>query len=205
VHCFAIADFTEAAVRSGHREQAVSAVRRLEPLAAQTPSPWFRVAMLHARTLVADDESAYVGALREDLECSPFTRARLQLAHGEWLRRQRRTVESRVPLRAAREAFDALGVIPWAERARQELRAAGEMSGQWRPDALDQLSPQELQIVELAASGMSNRAIAQRLYLSHRTVESHLYRVFPKLGITSRAQLAGVLAPKPGGSGGVPR
>jgi ATP/maltotriose-dependent transcriptional regulator MalT len=198
VHCFAIADFTEAAVRSGRREQARSAVHRLEPLAARTPSPWFRVAMLHARALLADDEAGYTEALGQNLDCSPFTRARLQQARGEWLRRHRRAAESRGPLRAARDAFDALGAIPWAERARQELRAAGGQSQQRQPSALEQLSPQELQIVQLAADGLSNRAIAQRLYLSHRTVEAHLYRVFPKLGVTSRAQLAGALTGRPG-------
>jgi DNA-binding NarL/FixJ family response regulator len=117
-------------------------------------------------------------------------RARLQLAFGEWLRRQRRVAESRTLLRAARDAFDALGMTPWSERARRELRASGETSHRRPPGTIDQLTPQELQIVQLAAEGLSNREIGQRLYLSHRTVESHLYRVFPKLGITSRSQLA---------------
>jgi DNA-binding NarL/FixJ family response regulator len=80
-----------------------------------------------------------------------------------------------------------------AARARQELRASGESSRRRTPDTLDELTPQELQIVQMAAEGLSNREIGQRLYLSHRTVESHLYRVFPKLGVTSRAQLPGVL------------
>jgi RNA polymerase sigma factor (sigma-70 family) len=124
----------------------------------------------------------------------PQYRARLQLAFGEWLRRRRRTTESRAPLRAARDAFDALGFGPWAERARQELRASGESSRRRTPDMLDELTPQELQIVQMAAAGLSNREIGQRLFLSRRTVESHLYRVFPKLGVTSRAQLPGVLA-----------
>jgi DNA-binding NarL/FixJ family response regulator len=99
-------------------------------------------------------------------------------------------------LRAARDAFDALGVRPWSERARQELRASGERCGRCTPDTLDELTPQELQIAQMAAGGLSNRDIGQRLFLSHRTVESHLYRVFPKLGVTSRAQLAGVLGSK---------
>jgi DNA-binding CsgD family transcriptional regulator len=120
-------------------------------------------------------------------------RARLLLAYGAWLRRQRRVAESRAPLRAAREAFDALGAVPWGERARQELRAAGEASHHRTPRAWDRLSPQELQIARLAADGLSNREIGQQLYLSHRTVSSHLYRVFPKLGISSRSQLRTVL------------
>jgi DNA-binding NarL/FixJ family response regulator len=85
-------------------------------------------------------------------------------------------------------------VIPWSERARQQLRATGETSRPRTPEARDQLTPQELQIVEMAAEGLSNRAIGQKLYLSHRTVSSHLYRVFPKLGITSRTELRAALS-----------
>jgi DNA-binding CsgD family transcriptional regulator len=120
----------------------------------------------------------------------PLYRARLLLALGQWLRRQRRIAESRAPLRAARDAFDALGVAPWGERARQELRASGESSRRRTPDTRDELTPQELQIAQMAAEGLTNREIGQKLYLSHRTVGSHLYRLFPKLGVTSRAQLA---------------
>jgi DNA-binding NarL/FixJ family response regulator len=93
---------------------------------------------------------------------------------------------------AARDG--ALGTSPWSERARRELRASGETSRQGAPDTVDQLTPQERQIIQLAAEGLSNREIGQRLYLSHRTIESHLYRVYPKLGITSSAQLPIVLA-----------
>ena len=130
-----------------------------------------------------------------DLSGWPFARARTQLAFGEWLRRRRRVVESRVHLRAARATFDALGVIPWSERARQELRAAGETSAQRTPDARDQLTPHELHIAQLAADGLTNREIGQKLYLSHRTVSSHLYRIFPKLDITSRSELRSVVLP----------
>jgi DNA-binding NarL/FixJ family response regulator len=90
-------------------------------------------------------------------------------------------------------AATALGAIPWGERARQELRASGEASHRHTPPAWDRLSPQELQIAQLAANGLSNREIGQQLYLSHRTVSSYLYRVFPKLGISSRSQLGAVL------------
>jgi DNA-binding NarL/FixJ family response regulator len=85
--------------------------------------------------------------------------------------------------------FDALGAIPWGERARRELRAAGEASRHRAPDARDQLTPHELQIAQLAAGGLTNREIGQRLYLSHRTVSSHLHRIFPKLGVASRSEL----------------
>ena len=110
-----------------------------------------------------------------------------------WLRRRQRAGESRAPLRAARDTFDALGADAWAERARRELRAAGERSGRPALRVLDLLAPQELQIARLAAEGLSNREIGQQLYLSHRTVRNHLYRIFPKLGITSRTELAAVV------------
>jgi DNA-binding CsgD family transcriptional regulator len=126
-----------------------------------------------------------------------FNHARINLAYGVWLRRQRRVSDSRRPLRAARHGFDQLDIPAWGERARHELRASGETSRKRRPEAWDELSPQELQIATLAAAGLSNREIGQRLYLSHRTVASHLYRMFPKLGITSRGQLGGVLPEQP--------
>lgn len=199
--CHTVGDFTEAAVRSGHRDQALALVRELEPSARQTPSPWFHTQMLYARVhLAPDNEASHVfeEALSRDLSAWPMIQARIELAYGEWLRRNRRQIESRAPLRAARDAFDALGASPWAEHARQELRAAGESSHRRKHDSLDQLTPQELQIVQMVAQGLPNRVIAQRLYLSHRTVESHLYRVFPKLGVTSRAQLADVLGSRLG-------
>jgi len=96
-------------------------------------------------------------------------------------------------LRAARDGFDALGAVPWGERARQELRASGEASRRRAFELSDTLSPQELQIAQLAAAGMSNKEIGRRLFLSHRTVGSHLYRIFPKLGITARSHLRAVL------------
>ena len=99
-----------------------------------------------------------------------------------------------MPLRAARDGFDALGVVSWGERARQELRASGETSRMRKPEARDRLTPQELQIARMAADGLTNREIGQRLYLSHRTVGSHLYHLFPKLGISSRTELAAALA-----------
>jgi ATP/maltotriose-dependent transcriptional regulator MalT len=199
LRCWALGDLAEAAAHSDRREEARAVMRELEAMARQTPSPWLHVGILYARPLLAaegDAEPLFRAALGTDMTRWPQYRARLQLAFGEWLRRRRRTTESRAPLRAARDAFDALGFGPWAERARQELRASGESSRRRTPDMLDELTAQELQIVQMAAAGLSNREIGQRLFLSRRTVESHLYRVFPKLGVTSRAQLAVVLANK---------
>jgi DNA-binding CsgD family transcriptional regulator len=189
-------EYLDAALHSDHLEAARTVVAEMEVLSEATRSPLLRVALCYARPILADDECAealYLASLGEHLANWPFLRARLQLAYGVWLRRHRRKAESRVPLRAALEVFHALGVPLWAERARQELRASGETIRPRTPDARDQLSPQEWQIAQLAAEGLSNREIGQRLYLSHRTVGSHLYRLFPKLGITTRAELHTVL------------
>ncbi len=186
----------DAAAQSGQRHVAVPILDELETLAQRTPSPTLHGGLVYARAVLAPDDEAerlYDAALRSDLRHHPFDHARLQLAYGAWLRRHRRVSESRAPLRAARQVFDALGCVPWGERARQELRASGEKSRGRVPAARDQLSTQELQIAQMAATGMTNREIGQQLYLSPRTVGSHLYRLFPKLGITSRNQLAGAL------------
>ena len=188
----------DAASQSGQRHVAVPVLDELQALAQRTPSPTLHAGLMYARPVLAPDDAAerlYDVALGSDLRHHPFDHARLQLAYGAWLRRRRRVSESRGPLRAARQVFDALGCVPWAERARQELRASGEQSRPRIPGARDQLSPQELQIAQLAADGLTNREIGQKLYLSHRTVGSHLYRIFPKLDITSRAQLAARLDP----------
>jgi DNA-binding CsgD family transcriptional regulator len=186
----------DAAARSGQREVVAGICQELETLAQRTPSPTLHSGLVYARAVLAPDDRAerlYDVALRSDLRHHAFDHARLQLAYGAWLRRRRRVTESRAPLRAARQVFDALGCVPWGERARQELRASGEQCTPRVPAAHDQLSAQELQIAQMAATGMTNREIGQQLYLSPRTVGSHLYRLFPKLGVSSRNQLAGVL------------
>ncbi|HYB85496.1 MAG TPA: AAA family ATPase [Streptosporangiaceae bacterium] len=186
----------DAAALSGQRDVAAPILGELETLAQRTPSPTLHGGLVYAHAVLAPDKEAerlYEVALRSDLRHHPFDQARLQLAYGAWLRRHRRVSESRAPLRAARQVFDALGCAPWGERAGQELRASGEKSPGRVPAARDQLSTQELQIAQMAASGMTNREIGQQLYLSPRTVGSHLYRLFPKLGITSRSQLTGAL------------
>lgn len=126
-------------------------------------------------------EDLFTEALRADLIRWPWLRARLELAYGRWLRRQRRVTQARLPLRSAQITFELIGARSWAEQARSELRAAGERIQAQEPNAQDVLSAQELQIARLAAEGLSNRAIGERLYLSHRTVGTHLYRILPKL------------------------
>jgi DNA-binding CsgD family transcriptional regulator len=195
VRFWVVADLVEAAMQSGHEQEARDAISTLEPLAAQSQSAVLEIGLRLARALVAPDgeaEALFQAAITEDTSL-PLMVARSQLGYGLWLRRQRRIAESRGPLRAARDAFQAIGAAPLVEQARRELRASGENSPPRLPRASDRLTPQELQIAQMAASGMSNREIGQTLFLSHRTVGFHLYRLFPKLGITSRNQLRGAL------------
>jgi DNA-binding CsgD family transcriptional regulator len=197
VGAWALSDLVEAAAFSGNIDRARLYLQRLESLAAQTSGPFLRATLSYARPLLASDDKAeelYQAALSTGLSNWPCYRGRLLLNYGRWLRRQRRVADSRAPLRAARENFDALAFGGLAEAARQELRASGETSMRRTPDARDHLTPQELQIAQLAARGLSNREIGQRLYLSPRTVGSHLYRMFPKLGISSRSELGSVLS-----------
>ena len=202
---WALGDLAEAAVRTGRGNEAREILAAFRPAADGSMTPWTRVALVYAAPLlVADEDRAEAGAeaaereFRRALEANlvrwPFYRARLLLEYGSWLRRRRRIAEARAPLRHAHQVCEAHGLLPWAERARQELRAAGEGRETLRAGARAPLSPQELQIARLAAEGLSNREIGQRLYLSHRTIGSHLYRIFPKLGISSRAQLGSALA-----------
>jgi DNA-binding CsgD family transcriptional regulator len=193
--CFSgVMYLAEAAAHADRRDDARGVIAGMERVAAITPSPLLRMHLLYARAVLADDADAerlYTAALDEEgIMDWPWIRARLELAYGGWLRRRRRVVASRRPLRSALTVFDLIGARAWAEQARRELRAAGERAPRRRSTVQDMLSAQELQIARLAAEGLSNRQIAERLFLSHRTVGSHLYRIFPKLDITSRAQLA---------------
>ncbi|WP_219822110.1 helix-turn-helix transcriptional regulator [Streptomyces sp. Ru62] len=140
----------------------------------------------------------YQAALSGPVGSWPLYRARPQLHHGRRLRRRRRTQDSRAPLRAARDTFGQPGSAPWAESARGELRAAGESSGSPTPGDRDELTAQELRIAVPTAHGLTNRQIAERMFVSHRTVGSHLYRIFPKLGVTTRSQLSAALHIVPG-------
>jgi DNA-binding CsgD family transcriptional regulator len=199
IACWLIADLAEAAAHIGRMAEGRARVRHVESVAGGGSGTCIALGLLHARAVLAEDDDAsahFDAALNADFGHWPLQRARLLLAYGKWLRRQRRISDSRAPLRDARDAFDAMGCAAWADQARRELRASGEASRRRRrePVAHDRLTAQELQIAQLAAEGLSNRQIGQRLYLSHRTVGTHLYRAFPKLGITTRAELGTALA-----------
>ncbi|HWM11182.1 MAG TPA: AAA family ATPase [Solirubrobacteraceae bacterium] len=196
--CMGIGDLAEAASLAGRSPAARGRLAQVEAMVGEAPAEWVAINLRHARAMLADDEreaaESFEEALAADLDRWPFWRGRLLLAHGRWLRRRRHVMDSRAPLREARDLFDAIGASNWGDHARSELRASGERSRRRVPEARDQLTAQELQIAQLAATGLSNREIGQRLYLSHRTISTHLYRVFPKLGITSRSELSAALA-----------
>ncbi|MEU1639970.1 LuxR C-terminal-related transcriptional regulator [Nonomuraea sp. NPDC005701] len=122
--------------------------------------------------------------------------ARIQLTYGSHLRRAKRTTDARHHLAQAAHVFQRLQATPWADRAERELRATG-ITVSTAATGLTALTPQQLQIAQLAAAGLTNKQIAARLFLSPRTVSTHLYQVFPKLGITSRAALRDALANPP--------
>jgi DNA-binding CsgD family transcriptional regulator len=190
--CHTVADVADAASHSERPGDAADVLAAMEAAAKTTTSPSLHDGLRLARAVLAGPEEAedlFLAALAVDLARRPFTRARTELAYGEWLRRQRRATESRQYLRAARDTFDALGTSPWGERARRELRAAGERSTERPAATSDILTAQELQIAQMAAEGLTNREIGKRLYISHRTVGAHLAKIYMKLGTTSRVQL----------------
>ncbi|GAA2608921.1 LuxR family transcriptional regulator [Actinomadura fulvescens] len=193
----ALPDLIEAAVRLGRPERAREAARWHQGWAEQVGHPWARAITARCAALLAPDDTAgdlFEEAVRLHLRGGPpFEHARTELLYGEWLRRSRRRNEARGHLRAALEIFERLGAEPWSERTRAELRAAGESLADGaddRPDVLALLTPQELQVVRLAAAGLSNREIGAQLFLSPRTVGYHLYKAYPKLGVASRGELA---------------
>ncbi|MEJ2856361.1 MULTISPECIES: LuxR C-terminal-related transcriptional regulator [unclassified Saccharothrix] len=180
-------DQVEAAVRAGLPGRAP--VSRFAAWAEESGQPWATAVRERCLALVAaDPEPHHVRAV--DCPDVPYHQARSRLLYGEWLRRARRKTDARVQLRAALDFFHREGMRPWADRARAELRAAGESTGPGRGDPLAVLTPQELQIVRLAMTGATNKEIAAHLFLSPKTVSHHLYRAFPKLGVTNRTELA---------------
>ncbi|MGW1105820.1 LuxR C-terminal-related transcriptional regulator [Streptomyces sp. NPDC002540] len=181
-------DRVEAAVGAGDEVGARAVLEAYERWSAHAATPESHALLARCRGLAESSEDAFGEALR--LHTNPFEAARTALLLGERLRRAQRPGEARAHLRMAWETFERAGAGPWARRAQDELRAAGE-SGQAAPSAvLDALTPQELRIAGLVADGLSSKQIAAQLFLSPRTVEYHLYKIYPKLGIGSRTELA---------------
>ncbi len=194
-----VADLAAAAVRADRRIEGHDVIERALSRLGGTASP--RLSQLIARArglLAAEAKSAQFGKALADPAGDqwPFERAQLQLDHAEWLRRRRRINDAKPVLTEALSTFRRLGARAWAQRAEAELRACGVAvtGAPVERDALGELTPQQRQIVRLASDGLTNREIADRIFLSPRTVSSHLYRSYPKLGVAGRHQLRDVLA-----------
>ena len=186
-------ELVEAAVRAGQPAAAQAALLEFERFARDAAPSWALALVARCRGLLSAGDAAerhFLEALRHHGESArPFDRARTELVFGEYLRREGRRTHARAHLRSALDAFERLGAGAWAERARAELRASGEKARRRSPTAIDQLTPQELQITRLVAEGATNKEVAARLFLSPRTIDYHLRKIFTKLGIASRAEL----------------
>ncbi|WP_198586932.1 ATP-binding protein [Glycomyces xiaoerkulensis] len=186
----------ETAFRAGRAEEVKEAFGWFADWADATGRPYWEALVERCRGLLdADAEAGAHFARAVELhhadDIDPFERARTELVFGEWLRRERRINEARAHLREATEVFERLGANPWTERAQGELRAAGDSTAiKTGPDLAERLTPQELQVVRLAAEGLTNRQIGEQLFVSPRTVGYHLYNAYPKLGVSSRTELA---------------
>jgi DNA-binding CsgD family transcriptional regulator len=189
----ALPDLVEAAARSGDEERARAALDQLSESANAVESNWAAGVEARSRALLSEGDEAercYLDSI-EELSRTPLRLelARAHLVYGEWLRREGRRIDARHQLRSAHEIFAAAGTEAFAERARQELLATGEKVRKRRPDTLNQLTPQEEHIARLARDGLSNPEIGAELFISARTVEWHLRKVYSKLGIASRRGL----------------
>ncbi len=190
----AIPDHVEAAVRAGDHDRAVVWAPDLERWAARTASPAATALALRCAALL-DDGPAAAERFEASLSAGggPYDEARTRLVYGEWLRRRRRRPSAaREQLTHALETFDRIAAHAWKPRVRAELHALGGPEPERRPEPrpAGRLTPQELQVVRLAARGMTNREIAGQLFLSPRTVGHHLYKAYPKLGVGRRAELS---------------
>ena len=184
-------DLVEAAVRLGRPEAAAEPLALFETWSRNTGQGWTSALVHRCRALLDGDEDLFLAALALHEDGSrPFDEARTQLLYGEWLRRDKRKADARAQLRVALETFERIGAAPWAERARTELTATGTTGRAADRGPSASLTPQESQIVRLAAQGLSNKDIAAQLFLSARTVGHHLYKAYPKLGVASRSELA---------------
>ncbi len=185
----------EAAVRAGRADLAARPLAQFTAWAGAIGQRWATAVAARCAALTADDADAEPlwreAIAAHEGDGRPFEQAHTRLLYGEWLRRNRRRAGAREHLLAAAAAFARMGARPWQERAEAELRAAGAGApAVTADDPLARLTPQELQVVRLAAAGASNKQIGAQLFLSPRTVGFHLYRAFPKLGVTNREELA---------------
>ncbi len=192
--CYSFPDVVEAAARVENRALVDAALERFDTRAKAAGTPWALGLLARARALGASSAHAephYLAAL-ELLAATPWRteEARTRLVYGEWLRREKRRSEAREHLRAAHEMFAAMGALGFAERARLELLATGERARSRRPEATHELTARELQIARLAAERATSREIGAQLFISANTVDYHLRKVFQKLGVSSRRDLA---------------
>jgi DNA-binding CsgD family transcriptional regulator len=199
---FVAADLAEAASRTGDQAPVRAALEWLTERTKVTRTDWLEGIEARVRALLSEDDAAERRYL-DSIECLGRTPLRLELArghllYGEWLRREKRRVDAREQLRVAHDMFSAIGADGFAERARHELLATGETVRKRRDDTRDELTPQEEHIAQLALAGRTNPEIGAELFISPRTVEWHLKKVFMKLGITSRKGLADALPARDG-------
>ena len=199
-HCdlryWLLSDIADAAIGAGHVAHARAIVGEVEADILQGRWPWALIGLRYAKAVLAEPgraESAFREALAEDLSAWPIDHGRLQLAYGVWLASQGDDAGARELLRSAQNIFTSVGATAWVGKARGAHRPVRGSAGVTVHPAISDMSAHELNIARLAASGLTNREIAQRMFVSHRTIGSHLYRIFPKLGITTRVQLADAL------------
>jgi DNA-binding CsgD family transcriptional regulator len=193
-----LAELIEAAARSGHAERATGPLAQLAEIAHAAGTDWALGTHARGAAMLAEGATAerlYRAAIERLSRINTrATLARTHLLYGEWLRRENRRVDAREQLRVAHVMLAGMGMEAFAERARRELLATGETVRKRTVDTLDELTPQEVQVARLAAGGQTNPEIGAQLFLSPRTVEWHLGKVFGKLGVNSRRELRGALS-----------
>jgi DNA-binding CsgD family transcriptional regulator len=191
----ALAELVEAAVRDGRSQEAAGALDRLSERTGASGTEWALGVQARCRALLSDDEALYQQSIeRLGRSRAVLDLARSQLVYGEWLRREHRRTDARELLRACHDSFSDMGADAFAERARRELLATGETARRRSADTRDALTSQELQVARLARDGQTNPEIGAQLFISPRTVEYHLHKVFRKLDVRSRRELRGALA-----------
>jgi DNA-binding CsgD family transcriptional regulator len=189
-----LVELVEAGVRSGQADDAAAAYERLRERTSASGTAWALGVESRSLGLLHDEEAAYQESIEQLIRSrAAFELARSRLVYGEWLRRENRRVDAREQLRSAHESFSHMGAQAFAERARRELLATGETARRITADNWDALTPQELQVARLARDGYTNPEIGAQLFISARTVEYHLHKVFRKLEVSSRRQLRDAL------------